>query len=71
MPELVGEDACELPDRQRTVVELQTARRRRGSRDSDADQLARLTGLPGGIWVGVFLLVDVGALALAARWLLL
>jgi hypothetical protein len=55
----------------RTVVELQTARRRRGSRDSDADQLARLTGLPGVIWVGVFLLVDVGALALAARWLLL
>jgi hypothetical protein len=55
----------------RTVVELQTARRRRGSRDSDADQLARLTGLPGVIWVGVFFLVDVGALALAARWLLL
>ena len=54
----------------RTVVELQSARRRRGARDSDADQLARLTGLPGLVWVGVFLLVDVGALALSARWLL-
>jgi hypothetical protein len=54
----------------RTVVELQRARRRRGARDSDADQLARLTGLPGLVWVAVFLLVDVGALALSARWLL-
>jgi hypothetical protein len=54
----------------RTVVELQSARRRRGARDSDADQLARLTGLPALGWVGVFLLIDVGALALGARWLL-
>ena len=44
--------------------------RRRGSaRDSDADQLARLTRLPGLIWVGVFLLVDVAALALGTAWL--
>lgn len=54
----------------RTVVELQAARRRRGARDSDADQLARLTRLPAVVWVGVFLVVDVGALALGARWLL-
>jgi len=54
----------------RTVVELQTSRRRRGARDSDADQLARLTRLPGLFWVGVFLVVDVGALLLGARWLL-
>ncbi|SSC25849.1 M50 family metallopeptidase [Klenkia terrae] len=54
----------------RTVWELQAARRRHGSPDSDADQLARLTGVPGLVWVGLFLLVDVGALVLAVRWLL-
>ena len=54
----------------RTVLELQGARRRRRAPDSDADQLARLTRLPGLVWVGVFLLVDVGALALGTRWLL-
>jgi Peptidase M50B-like len=54
----------------RTVVELQTARRRRGTPDSDADQLARLTRLPAIVWVGVFLAVDLGALVLGASWLL-
>ena len=55
----------------KTVLELQSKRRRRGGApDSDADQLARLTPFPGLFWVGVFLLVDVGALALGARWLL-
>jgi hypothetical protein len=54
----------------RTVLELQTSRRRRSAPDSDADQLARLTPLPALFWVGVFLLVDVGALLLGARWLL-
>jgi hypothetical protein len=54
----------------RTVLELQTARRRRAAPDSDADQLARLTPLPALLWVGLFLLVDVGALLLGARWLL-
>jgi hypothetical protein len=54
----------------KAVVELQAKRRRRGGApDSDADQLARLTRLPGLFWVGVFLLVDVGALALGTRWL--
>src|SRR5215218_3697104 len=53
----------------RAVLELQTSRRRRRAPDSDADQLARLTGLPGLIWVGFFLLVDVGALALGGSWL--
>ena len=55
----------------RTVLELQGARRRRSAPDSDADQLARLTGLPALGWVGLFLLLDAGALALAASWLLL
>jgi hypothetical protein len=54
----------------RTVVELQGKRRRRGGTpDSDADQLARLTPLPGLVWVGFFLLVDAGALVLGTRWL--
>lgn len=54
----------------RTVLELQRSRRRRGAPDSDADQLARLTHLPALLWVGFFLAVDLGALVLAARWLL-
>jgi hypothetical protein len=54
----------------RTVLELQAARRRRRAPDSDADQLARLTRIPGLVWVGVFLVVDVGALALGGSWLL-
>jgi hypothetical protein len=54
----------------RTVVELQRSRRRRRAPDSDADQLARLTRIPALIWVGFFLLVDVGALALGGWWLL-
>jgi Peptidase M50B-like len=54
----------------KTVLELQRARRRRGAPDSDADQLARLTRLPAVLWVGVFLLVDVGALLLGGWWLL-
>jgi len=54
----------------RTVLELQGSRRRRWAPDSDADQLASLTPFPALFWVGVFLLVDVGALVLGARWLL-
>ncbi len=54
----------------RTVLELQSARRRRRAPDSDADQLARLTGLPALLWVGFFLAVDVGALLLGGTWLL-
>ncbi|HEX4094523.1 MAG TPA: M50 family metallopeptidase [Trebonia sp.] len=37
--------------------------------ESDADQLAGLTGVPGGVWVGLFLLVALVALALGARLL--
>jgi hypothetical protein len=54
----------------RTVLELQTSRRRRRTPDSDADQLARLTPFPALFWVGVFLLIDVGALLLGGYWLL-
>ena len=53
----------------RPVVELQRSRRRGRARDSDADLLARLTHLPGLLWVGVFLVVTVGALVVGGRWL--
>ncbi len=54
----------------RPVIELQELRRRRRTSGSDADVLARLTHLPGIVWVGFFLVVDVGALGLGA-WMLL
>jgi hypothetical protein len=53
----------------RPVLELQGARRRGRARDSDADLLARLTRLPGLVWVGVFLAVTVGCLVVGGRWL--
>lgn len=54
----------------RPVVELQGLRWRRGARQSDADQLARLTWLPGLFWVGFFGLVTLAALAAAVALLL-
>jgi hypothetical protein len=54
----------------RPVVELQAGRRRGRSRDSDADQLGRLTPLPALVWVGVFLLVTVGSLVVGGSLLL-
>ena len=57
----------------RPVVELARSRRRtvrrwRGGM-SDADQLARLTGVAGGVWVGVFAIVAVVAIVVGARLL--
>jgi hypothetical protein len=54
----------------RAVLELQSERRGGRARTSDADVLARLTKLPGIVWVGVFLLVDTAALFVGAGWLL-
>ena len=54
----------------RPVVELQEERRAGRGRGSDADMLARLTRLPGLVWVGVFLVVTVGCLLLGGRLLL-
>jgi len=54
----------------RPVGELQAKRRRGRANDSDADQLARLTGTPGLFWVFAFGLIALGALALAGGWLL-
>ncbi|MFK5633674.1 M50 family metallopeptidase, partial [Ornithinimicrobium sp. LYQ103] len=54
----------------RSVVEMQRQRRRGGERRSDADQLARLTGVPAVAWVALFWSVCVACLA-AGGWLLL
>jgi hypothetical protein len=54
----------------RSVVELARQRRAGRARASDADQLARLTGLPGLVWVGFFAVVTTAA-ALLGAWLLL
>jgi hypothetical protein len=53
----------------RPVIELHRERRRGWARRSDADQLARLTPVPGGAWVTIFGLAAVAALAVSARWL--
>jgi len=51
---------------------LELTRRRRGPRArlSDADQLARLTGVSRGAWVAAFFLTGLAALALGARLLI-
>jgi hypothetical protein len=54
----------------RPVFELQRKRRRGGARDSDADQLARLTSLPALVWLLLFHAVTLLSLAGAAGWLL-
>jgi hypothetical protein len=54
----------------RPVLELQRSRRRGRASRSDADQLAALTGLPGGVWVALFALVALGALAISGFWLM-
>ena len=53
----------------RAAVELQMSRSRRRATGSDADQLARLTHVPGLFWVGVFLAVNFGCALLAAQFL--
>ena len=53
----------------RPVIELHRSRRGR-ARDSDADQLARLTGVPPIGYVCLFLVVTVGALCVGGWWLL-
>ena len=58
----------------RPALEL-THRRRRGPQKSraglsDADQLARLTGVSRGVWVAMFILICTVALALGARLLI-
>jgi hypothetical protein len=54
----------------RPIFELRRRRRRAGALASDADQLALLTGVPGGAWVLLFALVAFGALIAGSFWLL-
>ncbi|MFC5908279.1 M50 family metallopeptidase [Streptacidiphilus monticola] len=54
----------------RPVLELQSKRANGGARDSDADQLGRLTRTPGFLWVLFFMVVALGSLAVGARLLL-
>jgi hypothetical protein len=57
----------------RTVLELQSARRRAGRArrgTTDADQLSRVAGLPAVLWVGIFLLLAVACAAAGGLLLL-
>lgn len=54
----------------RPAFELQTKRRRGGAGDSDADQLARLTHTPAGMWLFLFHTVSLCSLMGGGRWLL-
>jgi hypothetical protein len=47
----------------RPIFELQSKRRRGSAANSDADQLARLTRIPGTVWVAFFLLISGASLA--------
>ncbi|WP_329567436.1 M50 family metallopeptidase [Kitasatospora sp. NBC_01266] len=54
----------------RPVIELQRKRRLGGARDSDADQLARLTGVSALLWVVLFLVVSLACLLAGGSQLL-
>ena len=54
----------------RPAFELQSKRRRGGAGDSDADQLARLTGVGAGLWFFLFHAVSLCCLIGGGRWLL-
>ena len=54
----------------RAVVELSASRRGSGGRSgSDADALARLTRVPGGVWVAAFWLAAVACAVLGGWWM--
>ncbi|TFD89065.1 M50 family metallopeptidase [Cryobacterium serini] len=53
----------------RTSLELQQSRSRRSGSSSDADQLARLTHIPGIFWVAVFIVVQLLCVVQSARLL--
>lgn len=54
----------------RPIWELHQKRRHGEAEDSDADQLARLTGIPGVVWIALFMGVAVGCAGYAALLLL-
>jgi hypothetical protein len=53
----------------RPVLELIRGRRRSRPRGSDADQLAQMTGVAAGLWITLFALVSLAALAAGASLL--
>jgi len=53
----------------RPVLELHRLRQRGQAPESDADQLARLTGIPGTVWVGLFAVITTVCLAVGGWWL--
>jgi hypothetical protein len=53
----------------RPVFELQWQRRGGRAPNSDADQLGKLTKLPAGLWVFVFVVVALGSVLLGGHWL--
>lgn len=53
----------------RSVRDLQRTRRHRFDDGNDADALAGLTGIPGGVWAGLFWLLGAAAVVTGA-WLL-
>lgn len=53
----------------RPVVEVARTRRRGRGLSSDPDQLARLTRIPGVVWVVVFLVLTLAVAVLGASWL--
>ncbi|GAB3682225.1 M50 family metallopeptidase [Saccharopolyspora tripterygii] len=55
----------------RPISELGRKRRRGRAGDSDADQLARLTGVSGGVWMFLWLLTGLASLLVGGYWLLL
>jgi hypothetical protein len=54
----------------RPVFELQAKRHRGAARDSDADQLARLTGVPALLWVLILFVMALGCLVVGGLWLI-
>ena len=52
----------------RAVLELQHSRRGGAGRNSDADQLRRLTGVPALLWVTFFALLTLACLAVGVTW---
>ncbi|GAB3476015.1 peptidase M50B-like protein [Amycolatopsis cihanbeyliensis] len=54
----------------RPVIELQLKRRRGAARDSDADQLARLTGVPAVLWVLILAVLAVTCLIVGGSLLI-
>jgi hypothetical protein len=53
----------------RPLFELHRQRAAHGTRDSDADMLAQDTGIPATLWMLLWLVLDCGALWLAAHWM--